>query len=376
MKKILTILCLAFVTGTACAWEWTTDKFVISDLTVAPGGDEVYFTVSLDGTRYYTAYNLDIHLPEGLEVAYTKSNKPHVTMTASKTRPSVVYPSASEYDEDLDMDIYTYPHTLDFTYSVVAERDLRLACSSNTNDAFVGMSGELFKVYVKASPFMKPGTAEITIDGQNLTLPNGDKFVPYEYEKDITISTTSKVSVNVSATNKWSTCVLPFSAAVPAGVTAYSCSSVSGDNLVLTPANELAAYTPYILFSETGYSATLSGEVNPSQYVEVVTSGLLSGAIMPQSVTSGYVLQNKGEGPMFYDIDGQSFTIPSGKCWLAEDAGLSRARYGFFDESTGIKDTIAFDRTKTCYNLQGQKIAKPRCGKIYIIEGRKILTDK
>lgn len=373
MKKILTLLCLAFVTGTACAWEWTTDKFVISDLTVAPGGDEVYFTVSLDGTRYYTAYNLDIHLPEGLEVAYTKANKPHVTMTASKARPSVVYPSVSEYDEDLDMDIYTYPHTLDFTYSVVAERDLRLACSSNTNDAFVGMSGELFKVYVKASPFMKPGAAEITIDGQNLTLPNGDKFVPYEYEKDITISTTSKIPVKVSATNKWSTCVLPFSAAVPAGVTAYTCSSANGDNLVLAPANELAAFTPYILYSETGYSATLSGEVNPSQYVEVATSGLLSGAIMPQSVTSGYVLQNKGEGPMFYDIDGQSFTIPSGKCWLAESTSLSRARYGFFDESTGISAATISKTNNVFYNLQGQKIAEPIHDGIYIVNGKKIV---
>lgn len=373
MKKILLSLCLCLCAGIASAVDpqSTTDKIVISDLTVSPDGTEAYFTVSLQGSRIYTAYNMDIHLPEGLEVSY-KSNKPNVTMGTSRTKPSSFYPSTSQYDEDLEMDLYDYSHKLAFSYGVLGERWLRLACSCDVNSEFIANSGDLFKVYVKASPFMKPGEAHITVDGIALVVKeNAVKYVPEETDKTITVGTTSKVAINVNAENQWGTCVLPFDAAIPEGVKAYECEATNGDNLVLTAASSLEAYTPYILYAPTGYSATLSGEVDASKYVCVATKGLLSGAITAQSISTGYVLQNQGDGAMFYDVNGDTFSVPEGKCWLSESASLTNVRYGFADETTGVKNVFA-DESNVIYNLQGVKLSAPKHKGIYINSSLKI----
>lgn len=357
MKKIVLFFTCLLIVSNVCAWEYTTDKFVISDLTVYPGGEEAEFTVSLEGSRIYTAYNLDIHLPEGMEINYYEG-EPDVYRTGS------LYPNRRG----------EYQHTLDFTYGVVGPRWLRLACSSNTNADLLGKSGELFTVVVKVSPYMKPGEAKITIDGQNLTMrENAAKFVPYDYEKTITVANTSKVKVNVNAENMWSTCVLPFDAAVPSGVTAYSCTSTNGDNLVLSANETMSAYTPYILYAPSGYSGELSGEVDPSKYVKVATAGLLSGAIIPQIVTDGYVLQNQGEGAMFYAVNGQRFSIPEGRCWLSADVSLGKAFYSFTQETTGVHSMYQTPDNNVFYNLQGITISEPVAKGFYIKNGKKFI---
>lgn len=374
MKKTLLLFALCLIAGIAKAVEpqQTDDRIVISDLTVSPDGTETYFTVSLQGSRIYTAYNMDIHLPEGLEVAY-KSGKPNVTMGTSKTRPSSFYPSTSQYDEDLEMDLYDYSHKLAFSYGVLGERWLRLACSCDVNSEFIANSGDLFKVYVKASPYMKPGEAHITVDGIALVVKeNAVKYVPQPTDKTITVGTTSKVTINVNAENQWSTCVLPFDAAIPDGLTAYECADATDDMLLLSKATSIEAYTPYILYAPMGYTNTLSGEVDASKYVPVATKGLLSGAIVGQSISSGYVLQNQGDGAMFYDVDGDTFVVPEGRCWLSESATLTNVRYGFVDEAIGIAHTYLYESNSNCYNLQGVKINKANKG-IVIFKDKKIL---
>lgn len=370
MKKTLLLFVLCLIAGIAGAAEpqQTDDRIVISDLTVSPDGTEAYFTVSLQGSLIYTAYNMDIHLPEGLEVSY-KSGNPNVRMSASANREPTFYPSVyDDYDE-----IYTYSHKLDFSYGVISERWLRLACSCNRNSEFLNTSGELFRVYVKASPYMKPGEAHITVDGIALIVKeNAAKYVPSNVDKPITVGTTSKVTINVNAENQWSTCVLPFDAAVPAGVTAYECASASDENLFLTSAQTIEAYTPYILYAPSGYSNTLSGEVDPNKYVAVAAKGLLSGAIVGQSINSGYVLQNQGEGAMFYDVQGDTFVVPEGRCWLSESASLSAKRYGFVDEATAIKSAEGDKHNSNAYNLQGIRVNDAYNG-VFIINNKKIL---
>ena len=68
--------------------------------------------------------------------------------------------------------------------------------------------------------------------------------------------------------------------------------------VVLSEVTQLAAYTPYILYSASGYTGTLKGAVDASQYGEVVSDGLLRGAIAPQKRKDGYVLQDFGKGIM------------------------------------------------------------------------------
>lgn len=369
MRKFLLSCSLAVAAMTVYA-EDTSDIIVISDLELAPGGEEAYFDVSLEGTRKYTAYNMDIHLPEGTELNYYEGE-----------------PDVFKYEENGTIYPYTtdrrgnksWEHSLDVSYNVVGKNVLRVACSSNTSAIFTETSGVLFTVYIKASPFAKPGTAHITIDGIALAhVENGvtTKYVPADVDKEINITSTSKLTLNVSAANQWSTSVLPFEAAVPSGVTAYSCLSSTDDAILLSSVETMEAYKPYILYAPVGYTQELSGEVNPANYVEVATEGLLSGAIVPQTITDGYVMQNKGDGPMFYAVNGQTFSIPAGRCWLTESANLSAEHYSM-ETATSLSQVQSQEfLSSPVFTLDGKVATELVPGETYVKGGIKIMIQK
>ena len=85
MKKILLLFAMsALLTVTARAQRQTEDSFCLSDLKTNPTG--TYFDVSLRGSRIYTAYNLDIFLPLGINVV-----KAQIVTTSA-----AVYPATEE----------------------------------------------------------------------------------------------------------------------------------------------------------------------------------------------------------------------------------------------------------------------------------------
>lgn len=344
------------------AWALETeDHFTISDVTVAPGGSYAYFDVSLSGSRKYTAYNLDIHFPVGLSVYYN-NGKPAVSLRQNDG----IYP----YTEDLDEN-KTYTHTLSCSYGEAGERTLRIGCISTLSEEFTANSGKLFRVFIVASPFLKPGTANLTFDGQNLTTKDETKYVPADQVLTVNVSAESTVPVSISSANKYGTCVLPFEAALPEGVEAFSCSSEQDGNMILTPVTSLSAYVPYILYAENGYNGNLTGTVDPANYNAAPTAGYLHGAVEPQQVSAGYVLQNQGSGAKFYQINGTSFAIPEGHCW----ATVPSAARVFFDltpETTAIKAVKTIEASEDVYySLDGKRIISPKPGTVYISKGKK-----
>lgn len=371
MKRLIFMLsCLTALFARATE---TTDYISISSLTLTPGGDQGYFIVSLNGSENnYTAYNMDIHLPPGMEVVYNSNNKPNVVMMKNS---SAVYP----YDEDLFGD-KTYYHTLTCSYGVVGERILRVACMSASNAVFTKTSGTLFYVFVKASAYTKPGSADITIDGVALKKVGMPEFNPEpRIDNNVTIGTESSLTVTVSATNQWSTCILPFDADVPEGVKAYTCSDKDEADkvLILTEASTMMAYTPYILYSESGYSGTLSGTVDATKYPAegYAKSGYLNGAIEVQQVSEGYVLQKLSEGVKFYSCNGTTFSISVGKCWVTLPAGAGSKGFGFRIEETitGISSPqTAQPADNRIFNIYGQQVGANHNG-IVISNGKKIL---
>lgn len=354
--------CLIGMSGWA---EETTDYIEISSVTLQPGGDAAYVDVSLVGSRLYAGYNMDIHLPEGLSVDYNNKNKPRVSIRGIYT-----------YDDE-EM---TYSHQLTYSYGVVGDRVLRVACVSLENENLTATSGILFRVYLKADAYAKPGETEITIDGVALKVAGGAEYDPASrIDTHVSVGTNATTTLSVSGTNHWSTCILPFDAALPSGVRAFECSASDGDNLILSEAESITAYTPYILYSETGYTGSISGTVDGSLYPDggYVEKGYLTGTVVPQSVTSGYVLQNQGEGAMFYLIkDGDEFVVPAGKCWLLPLSSSVRA-YGFsIDSSTAIKATENGKPQSDIYTLQGIKVKETEAGRIYVKDGKVIMNLK
>ena len=335
----------------------------VKDLTVEPGGETQYMLIALENgsDETYTAFQVDVELPKGLELSYYNG----------------------EAEVYLPLEDHVYPadrrgnplHTV--AYKVEGNL-IKIRCYSSTNQLFTSMNGNLLEIGVVPSAYLKPGDVEIKLHGvlfANVTEQAG-------YSADLITSTavqassTSTVNLTVSATNKFSTAVLPFDVAeIPAGLEVYSCGSTSGENLVLSRQQNIEAYTPYILYAANGYSGTLTGTVDASKYAATVTDGYLTGTVVTQEIGGGngyYVMQNKGDGPMFYRIDDETtFSIPAGKCWLTLPAELQGSVSFRLDGTTAIYEVKTEDgNVKSIFDLTGRRVENPASG-IYIINGKK-----
>lgn len=378
MKKTILTVCLFLLAAIGLQAEETTDYITLSATkAVNPGGDEVTITVNLAGSEnYYAGYNMDIHLPLGVELAFDTKNKPKVKLPFKATKEDNFYPSTEEEPEDEEEDpTYSYSHSISTSYGTVGDRVIRIACFSSENESFLDTSGKLFTFTVKATPYAKPGAADILIDGVALKVAGGAEYDPVaRTDQNITIGTSSTTTLSISSTNKWSTCILPFDATLPTGVRAFSCAGTKdAEYLALTEESSIVAYTPYIVYAEEGYSGPLSGTVDAKDYAETKSMGYLTGAIAPQQITSGYVLQNKGEGAMFYRILQGTFNIPSGKCWLSIPQGSNAYHFG---DATGISTVSENKKNTTVHDLSGRPVEEMKAGELYIVNGQTILNLK
>lgn len=188
-----------------------------------------------------------------------------------------------------------------------------------------------------------------------------------------------EANVNISETNKWSTCVLAFDAELPEGVRAFVSTGMDGNSVLMEEVTTLEAYKPYVLYAQDGYEGTLTGVVDLTAYQETVTDGVLSGAIVKQETSSGYILQNQGSGMKFYNVNGQTFTIPAGKCWLsAFDASGASVAMRFTGGVTGIEGVCldsptGIEADQTMYDLEGRRVENPLPGRVYIKGGKKVM---
>ena len=368
MNKILlnNVLKAAWI---VCAWLCATCAlaqervYASGEITLKPGGDSEtqYFAINLENaTMNYAAYQMDIVLPEGLELAYYEG----------------------EPDIYID-DVTLYPNKRGNAYHQLAIKVnkgfIRVICyDGDGNRALNGTSGELFLVGVTANPYLKPG--DVKVELRNVTFSdidlNGPTYDAFEATTVGTASSTSTLTLKVSASNKFSTCILPFDAQLPAGLEAYSCEATDGNNLVLTQQSSMQAFTPYIVYAPSGFDGTLTGTVDAAQYQATVTNGYLSGTVVKTEITGdagNYVLQNQGEGPMFYRVGATSFAIPAGKCWITLPASLQGVAAFQLHRPTGI-ETIPVSTldANMLYDLSGRRIAQPAKG-VYIVGGKKVV---
>jgi len=375
------ILILSFVLATkATAQERV---YIKSPLTVEPGTSKtnIYFTLSLDAEQAeepFAGFQMDIVLPEGLEIEYTKSGKPRIILY----KPGI-YPSYIEYSENEDgeeVETTVYPHSINLSEVGDAVRVIVYSADKDENlRYFTKKSGDLLKVYVRPTAYLKPGDMEVTLRDVSFSKIDATGNTTSEMKlTGITAAAKSTLTLKVSATNQFSTAILPFDVAeVPAELEVYSCRSTDGEYLVLERQASIKAYTPYILHAANGFEGTLSGEVDAAKYSETVTDGYLTGTVVAQEIGGGeghYVMQNKGEGPMFYKVNDTSFSILPGKCWLTIPADLQGSIAFRLDGTTGIvPSTLNSQPSTLIYDLTGRRVSKIAERGIYIIDGRKVI---
>ena len=368
----------------------TDDYVTLGDLTVEPGSNEEYqLTVNLNGTQIYTAFEMDIELPSGLEPVMVKDSK-------GVMRPKVwLWMGENTVFSLIEGPGYNIPsHTLVASYGAVGKNILRMSCYSGTVENFTATSGTLVTIYCKASPYLKPGkndvritechftaNEKVTVDGKETT--HIQQYNCKDRTEKITAKAHSTATINVSAKNQWGSCVVPFDIPVlPSGLEAYTVTDRKSGVAYLKQQTSILAYTPVLLYAENGFSGTFSGDVDETKYKEVAQQDIIYGAIVPQTKNDGFVLQNLGEGVKLYAMSGQTFEIPAGKCWV-EPTFSNGAKYMEMvidDGTTGIGSAEcsngASQHEPVFYSLDGKRVENPLPGNIYIVDGQKVLKLK
>ena len=382
MNKINLILFFAalFAVTVARADVETTDKIVISELQVEPGSSSVYnFTVSLAGSdTRYTAFEIYLALPNGLSVATTAKGD----LSVSMVKPSL-YPYGTEEEENEDgkiEEVKTYTHQL--SKAMTGQNTLKVVVFSLENEEFTNSSGDLFKVYVQASPYLKPGDVEIGVSAKLVTIDE-EKHIPTAYiSNSVKANNTSTLTLKVSEANKFGTCILPFDYELPGdgSLKAHTCSACTSDAMLLTVVQgKMEAYTPYIIYAPTGYSATISGSVDATKYPGegFVQQGYLVGTVVPKELTeqTSYIIQNQGSGAMFYQVGATPFVLNEGKCYAELPPGAGARSLTMTDDATGIESLMPTNpKTTNIYNLNGQRVTKMQPNRIYIVDGKKVIN--
>ena len=335
----------------------TRDNFIVSSLSnedgteleaATVGGENNVLTIALNGgkddnERRYTAFNLDMSLPFGLEVS-TENGELEVGLPANY----------SLYAARLNQLNHSVAGNL------LANNTLRVVCSSNANSSFKKAKGDAFELLFKInSPYVKPGINNIHFSGLNLTTAtDGHKYVPEDYDEEITVEEGEvSISLNIPETTGYTTTVLPFDATVPEGLTVFECTKVTNGEACLTPVDKIEAYTPYVVYANGGWQGEISGNLSAAKYEErvddngFVTNGCLSGVVRPQLVNEGYLLQ----GEIFTKIT-ETTSVSPGRAWI-NVTGLSE------DVLTIPRYTVHFvldEYEQTSIQLYyGQKIETP-----------------
>ena len=388
----LTLVCIAsgaFADNTYHQKE-TDDYVTLGDLTVEPGKDEVYqLTVNLHGTQIYTAFEMDIKLPSGLEPVMVKDSK-------GDMRPKVwLWMGENTVFSLIEGPGYNIPsHTLIASYGAVGKNILRMSCYSGTVENFTATSGTLVTIFCKASPYLKPGkndvcitechftaNEKVTVDGKETT--HIQQYNCKDRTETITALAHSTATINVSAKNQWGSCVVPFDIPeLPSGLEAYTVTDRESGIAYLKQQTSILAYTPVLLYAENGFSGTFSGDVDETKYKEVAQQDIIYGAIVPQTKDDGFVLQNLGDGVKLYAMSGHTFEIPAGKCWVKPTIynGAKYMEMVIDDGTTGIGSAEcsngAAQHEPVFYSLDGKRVENPLPGNIYIVDGQKVLKLK
>lgn len=190
---------------------------------------------------------------------------------------------------------------------------------------------------------------------------------------NFTITAASKPSVPVNiAAGKYATRIFPFTPTLPDGILAYSCEASVDSKLTLVEVAEPAANTPYILYSEEGYSGddlTGYGTATEDSYQAGWLTGVYTiGSDVP---VGSYVLQTQDDKQAFYIVEGTFKTKAAYRCYLTVPGDPVKAF--FFDNDETAISSVKADELQgaTIYNLAGQRVSKAQKG-VYIINGKKV----
>lgn len=228
----------------------------------------------------------------------------------------------------------------------------------------------------KAAAGTLANTNNVIVDGVCANLVLTDNH-PFKAPADFT-ATAASYTTTINATAQAGTLCLPFAAAIPEGVTAYTMSYTSGDAATVTPVDgTIPANTPVLLngSGEKTFSGSSVAIDADASNVNGALTGVFAATIVP---LDSYVLQNGTSGVGFYKVATSDITAKPFRAYLTAEGAGAKEFLSFDFQETGIETIAEFNGSKVqgseIYNLAGQRLSKLQKG-VNIVNGKKVLVQ-
>lgn len=155
MKHTIIIILLSILWGQNVRAQ--EDILQILPTTLTANGKAQKIELQMNNTASYLALQFSIFLPKGITL---RESKPYGTL------PKTRFPYTEEYDEDEDVTITTFAHSVEVNTekSQIGICDGKFAISSNGEDYISGNSGTILRLYVIPEEGLADGIYPILID--------------------------------------------------------------------------------------------------------------------------------------------------------------------------------------------------------------------
>lgn len=202
-----------------------------------------------------------------------------------------------------------------------------------------------------------------TLTNSTIACQGGGNIYTETGNADFSVSVASQASITINTSAAgYGTLILPFAATLPTDVKAYTCAEVSGDQLTLIEADEVAANQAYII--EGSWNETKTGWGLGTALENKV--GLLTGVYAATTAPAGsYVMQKNNNKVGFYKVvDGSQPTVGANRCYVTVPASEgARAAFFFNTEATGIEAIEALTNGEgQIFNASGAQLPKLQKG--------------
>ena len=254
------------------------------------------------------------------------------------------------------------------------------------NQQIQATTNEEDKGQFKIVPTGKNGVLKIfnTIDNNYLDCQDGGSiYTDTGIEKDefaFELAAQTEVTLTLSSIG-WATLILPFNAALPEGVKAYSCGEADGETLTLVEAESIKANTPYLM---NGYQSTHNFSGYGLADKDSYTEGLFIGTYVEYKTTANsntYVLQyHDGEVAFYLVGSGENAqpTVGAYRCYMTYENAAGAPKFSFRGGNTteidNMESTANNQQPIVIYDLMGRKVTTMEKGKVYIVNGKKVIV--
>ncbi len=206
----------------------------------------------------------------------------------------------------------------------------------------------------------KQGTYTVRSANRNGGL--GGSSLPVRYATEVT-----------TGVEGWATACLSYDAEVPEGTKAYYISAIEDNQVVLNELNEIPAGEGFILNAAKGTHTFAALEAAPSHISNMLVGTLSAVSVEPNSV---YVLGKREEAGEMAMMLYTGTEIGAGHAYLPMPTGEAVAAYTFkLGTVDGITSVDADGGAPaTVYNLSGQRVESMQKGRIYIVNGKKVIV--